>query len=217
MSTTETEIAILEGVLPRLKAEGYDVFRDPPRFLLPEFMSGYRPDAIAIGHGKKIAIEIVGEQSLSSAKRNELQERFAPDSGWELQIVHARSDPASQAIEQVSDTSIERSLATVNELTEAGLTQPALLTAWASFEALGRRLLPASFDRPQTPGRLVEILAREGQLTPGEADDVRQLIALRNRLSHGDLDVRIEKLDIERFVAILRTLLSLAKEDAASS
>lgn len=216
MSATETEAAILEAVLPRLKAEGYDVFRNPPRHLLPEFMSGYRPDAIAIGNGKKIAIEIVGSQSPSAAKREKLQERFTPDSGWELKIVLAQSVPSTQAIESVSDTSIERSLETVSQLTEAGLTQPALLIAWASFEALGRRLLPASFVRPQTPGRLVDVLAGDGELTPGEADIVRQLIASRNRLIHGDLDMRIDKADIAQFVTILRTLLSLAKEDAAS-
>jgi uncharacterized protein YutE (UPF0331/DUF86 family) len=180
-------------------------------------MAGYRRDAIAIGHGKKIAIEIVGGQPLSPAKRKSLQQRFRPESGWELQIVYARSDPAAQAIDKVSEASIERTLATIGQLTEAGLTQPALLIAWASFEALGRRLLPARFDRPQTPGRLVEILAREGHLTPDEADAVRHLAASRNRLIHGDLDVRIDKAEIERFIVILRTLLSLAKDEASNS
>lgn len=214
MSTIETETAILESILSRLRAEGYDVFRKPPPHVLPEFMADYRPDAIAIGRGKKLAIEIVGDQSPSAARLRKLQERFAPDSGWELQVVYARSQPAIKSIETVPETSIERSLTTVRELNEAGLTQPALLIAWASFEALGRRLLPEHFERPQTPGRLVEILAREGHLTPDEADAVRQLIASRNLLIHGDLDVQIDKAQIEHFATILGTILVLAKEDA---
>lgn len=215
MTTIETETAILESVLSRLRAEGYDVFRQPPPHVLPEFMADYRPDAIAIGRGKKLAIELVGDQSRSSAELGDLQKRFTPDSGWELQVVYARSQPGTQSIETVADVSIERSLATVGQLCDAGLTQPALLIAWASFEALGRRLLPGQFERPQTPGRLVEVLATEGLLTPDEADAVRQLIASRNRLIHGDLDVRIDQAPIERFLAILRTLLAIAKEEAA--
>lgn len=216
MSTIETEAAILESILPKLRAEGYDVFRNPPQKLLPDFMADYRPDAIAIGRGKKLAIEIVGARPLSPAKLSKLQERFAPESGWELRLVYAGSQPATQSIESMPDTSIERSLATVGQLNDAGLTQPALLIAWASFEALGRRLLPNHFKRPQTPGRLVEILAQEGHLMPDEADAARQLIASRNRLTHGDLDVQIDKAQIKHFASILGTLLSLAKEDGAN-
>jgi uncharacterized protein YutE (UPF0331/DUF86 family) len=216
VSTIETETAILESILSRLRADGYDVFRKPPPHVLPEFMADYRPDAIAIGRGKKLAIEIVGDQSRSPAMLSKLQERFTPDSGWELQVVYARSQPSIQSMETVPETSIERSLATVGQLNEAGLTQPALLIAWASFEALGRRLLPDHFERPQTPGRLVEILAREGHLTPDEADAVRQLIATRNRLIHGDLDVQIDKAQVEHFTSMLAALLTIAKEDGAN-
>lgn len=213
MTGIETEEAVLEAVLPRLKAEGFDVFRDPPANLLPEFMSGYRPDAIAIGQGKKIAIEVVGSRA-SAARVAALHERFAPGRGWELRVVHAGPQAGTQAIEIVPESSIERSLAMVGQLTDAGLTQAAVLIGWATFEAIGRRLSPEKFKRPQTPGRLVEVLASEGLLTPDEADSVRGLVETRNRLIHGDLEVEVSKNAVKDFTRILRTLLSQIEAEA---
>ncbi len=112
-------------------------------------------------------------------------------------------------------SAIGESLTTVDRLNEAGLTPAALLIGWATFEALGRRLSPTRFKRPQTPARLVEVLASEGQLMPSEADSARQLITARNRLIHGDLEVEVTKEDIARLPAILRTLLSLAEREEA--
>jgi uncharacterized protein YutE (UPF0331/DUF86 family) len=81
--------------------------------------------------------------------------------------------------------------------------------AWATFEALSRALLPGKFTRPQSPGRLVEELTSEGHVTPNEADVLRRLAVLRNRLIHGDLRASAEPVDLAQFVAVLKTLVGL--------
>jgi uncharacterized protein YutE (UPF0331/DUF86 family) len=86
---------------------------------------------------------------------------------------------------------------------------PGLVMASATFEAVGRALLPDQFRRPQTPGRLVEVLGAEGYITPEEADTLRTASAIRNAVVHGQLDSTIDRKTSEGFIAILKTLVKL--------
>jgi hypothetical protein len=60
MSTThsQAEEAILQMLRPNLEAEGFQVFVHPTRTILPPFMHGYRPSAIALKENRKLAIEV---------------------------------------------------------------------------------------------------------------------------------------------------------------
>ena len=94
--------------------------------------------------------------------------------------------------EFLTDTSERRAL--VERLLEQGFVGAAFLLGWASFEAAGRALMVEEFRKPQTPGRLVELLAGAGYLTPTEADRLRQkcqhhdhIRACRNRGARHDL------------------------------
>jgi uncharacterized protein YutE (UPF0331/DUF86 family) len=77
-------------------------------------------------------------------------------------------------------------------------------------------LLPGRFERPQTPGRLVQVLASEGYVTPSEADKLRGLAEKRNKLVHGELRTRISEADVAQMTDILSTLKKIAEEDPAS-
>ena len=48
MTVVEEARQILELLTPQLEAEGYTIYLEPPRQLLPGFMQGYTPDAIAL-------------------------------------------------------------------------------------------------------------------------------------------------------------------------
>ena len=78
--------------------------------------------------------------------------------------------------------------------------------AWATFEATGRAILPGRLQRPQTPGRLIEVLATEGHITPTEADHLRRLAESRNHLIHGDLEMSVPEADLQHFIGVLKTL-----------
>ena len=54
---------VIESLLPRYEAEGFDVYVNPSPSILPPFMQTYRPDAIALKKDKKIAIEVVGSSA----------------------------------------------------------------------------------------------------------------------------------------------------------
>lgn len=213
MSIETLEVAVLESIVPQLEAEGFDVYTHPTRHILPPFMGDQSPDAIALRHDKKLAIEIVGEGPSSKARLEKLRNVFSGHRDWELRVYWARPATIPQPIEGASRETIEQSIRGVEELAAEGRTGPALLMAWATFEALGRALLPEKFVRPQTPERLVEVLAAEGHVTPGEADLLRRLGKGRNQPIHGGFHLPVAEPDIRRFVEVLGTLLDLLRKD----
>jgi len=135
-----------------------------------------------------------------------LKERFEHSLDWDLRVYYARPSDERGSLEVVSKAEINGSLATVGKLIELGERKAALLMSWATFEAIGRALLPKRFERPQSPGRLIEVLAMDGQLLPNEADTLRTLADLRNRLIHGKLDVEVPVEDLRKFIGILNSL-----------
>ena len=48
MNAVEETRQIIDQLTPQLEADGYPVYLEPPRQLLPAFMAGYIPDAIAL-------------------------------------------------------------------------------------------------------------------------------------------------------------------------
>jgi uncharacterized protein YutE (UPF0331/DUF86 family) len=207
MSPPETrEADLLESLLPKYQAEGFDVFVNPSPSILPPFMQMYRPDAVALRPDKKIAIEVVRSSGSSAKKVQELQSLFAPQSDWELRVVYVSPLGSEKTLEVASRSAIKSAIQRVLDLKNDGHKLPALIMAWAALEALGRALLPDQLGRPQTPARLIEVLASVGHLTPQEADALRAAISIRNAAVHGGLDPVVDDKLLDQFIAVLETL-----------
>jgi REase_AHJR-like len=203
-----SETTVLENTVADLRAEGFDVLVQPSRQAVPPFLKGYSPDAIAIRGNEKIVIEVLNSDPSAKQKLEELQKLVANDPVWQLRAIWINSSPPIP-VERVPRKNIEKAIEGVKSLLADDSTMPALLMAWATFEALGRGILPEKFSRPQTPGRLVDVLAEGGQLTPTEADQLRVLVTLRNRVIHGGLQQTVSREDLNAFVGILETLVNL--------
>jgi uncharacterized protein YutE (UPF0331/DUF86 family) len=206
MNYEASEAALLDSVLPDLEAEGFEVFANPSPPLLPPFMRDHSPDAIALRKDKKLAIEVLREGAPSNRRLDKLRELFSEHKDWELRVYWVRPSSIRKAIEGASRNVIEQSIKTIEELIADGRTRLALLMAWATFEAIGRAILPDRLQRPQTPGRLIEVLASDGHITPTEADHLRRMAESRNLLIHGGLEMSVPEADLQRFVDVLKTL-----------
>ncbi|MCJ2133317.1 hypothetical protein MKK69_04435 [Methylobacterium sp. J-026] len=216
MSATERERRVLDLITSRLKAEGYDVFTQPARGLLPAFMRDYQPDAIALGRPRNIAIEVARDDTAARPKAAALSERFAQSPDWELRIVYAPEGSDDRPVPGVTRDEIPAALARVETLLAADHPEAALLLGWSVLEAIGRLLLPGAVSRPQPAGQLLERMALEGVVTPDEADRLRQLANLRNQIAHGALRVRVPREAVAELMAILRTVLAESEAPAAS-
>lgn len=213
------EQAVFESLLPKLRAEGFEVFIQPDRNLLPPFMGSYRPDAIAFKSGKNLAIEVMSQRMADDSKIRNLRSLFEPHPDWELRVIYSptRGGDVSSAVGPTSIQRIQEILADVGRLGEYAHGIPALLTLWGAFEASGRILVPEEFVKPQTPGRLLEVLATNGFVTPNEADVIRELVASRNRAIHGNLNISVTTEQLEGFRAVIETLLKEAEQTTPES
>jgi hypothetical protein len=205
------EQAILENIASNLEAEGFQVYVRPSRGTLPSFMHGYEPDAIALQANKKRVIEIVSDSPAGEQKLHRLRALLSDHPEWELMVFYAPSRNPEPPIGKFSSKAeLEAILGVLPKITEDAGPVPALLTAWAAFEAAARLLIPNKLDRPQPPSRLVEILASDGYITPSEADKIRQLGISRNRAAHGSFDIVLTSAELAEFIEIVQTLLDLS-------
>jgi hypothetical protein len=209
MSTQTTEREMLERVVPELAAEGYEVYLHPNRPLLPPFFAGYVPDAVALGPGKNLAVEVVRKSPQATRKLKRIQALFEGQDKWELRVIWVAPASANESLQVQTSVTIKQRIGEVRALAAQGHLGPSLLLAWATFEALARAVVSGEFQRPQTPGRLVQVLAQGGYLTPTEADKLRRLAEKRNKLIHGDLQVRVSKAEVKRFARVLDTMLEM--------
>jgi uncharacterized protein YutE (UPF0331/DUF86 family) len=212
-----TEADVLQALLPQLEEEGYTVYLHPNRPLIPSFLKGYAPDAIALRPDKNLAIEIALRQTDDNKERiQRIARMFQGQDKWELRVYWGGPTSPHAPLRVQTPEEIEARIAQLRVLGDKGHLEPALLLAWATFEALARATLSREFERPQTPGRIVEILAREGYVTPTEADQLRRLSDKRNKLVHGELQVRVSKEEIAAFEEVLNTLLAQVHQTSST-
>jgi uncharacterized protein YutE (UPF0331/DUF86 family) len=209
MSPESQEAAVLENIVPQLEAEGFEVVTRPSRHRLPAFLQSYSPDAIALRKDRNLAIEVLSKGASSAKNLDKLRDLLAGHLDWELRVYWVSPSNTPRPIEPATPKDIEQAITTIEQLRDEGLLAPALLMAWATLEGIGRALLLEKILRPQTPGRLVEVLAAEGCITPTEADRLRALVAARNQIIHGGLQAKISAKDIKNFLSVLKTLLKL--------
>jgi hypothetical protein len=217
VNVVERERLVVEQLIPALESRGYTVFIQPSRNQLPSFMKGYVPDAIALGPQKKLAIEVVFDEPSSKLKLDELRGLFDGHGDWELRVLYSRAGGPKEILPAASNSEIAQSINSVESLAKSGQSGPALLIAWSTLEALGRRLLGTAFQRPRPAIQLIEALAGSGNVTPSEADLLRKLARLRNELSHGRLDITVAPSELTEFISILTTLQTLNEAAAGAS
>ena len=111
-----------------------------------------------------------------------------------------------------SKSEIDQRIAEVAGLLEKGFPDQALIFGFAVLEAITRVAFGKRFSKEQTPGSVVELLAFEGYVSPSQADKIRALIKKRNRLVHGDLEVRATANDVEAFVQLIDEVWQLTLE-----
>lgn len=199
----EREIAALERVNAELTAQGYQVILRPNSLLMPPFFGGMTPDAIALGKDKNLAIEVAVQNAATERRVRRLNELIQGTPGWELYLVWITAGTSPKPLRAPDRHAIRDQINEIDKLLVARQTRPSLLLCWAVLEGIARALMPEAVARPQSPARLIEQLAREGHVTPQEADILRDLIPLRNRLIHGDLKTEIRRKHVGDMLQIL--------------
>ena len=190
MSTYQSELEVMDLLVPELEAEGYEVFLQPRRQLLPQFLKGYKPDAIARRPDKSLVVEIVRQSEPPDPRIAEIASILKKQKDWDLKLVWVTPTGSRKEIDSPSPATIRKRTGEVRTLAEEGHFVSAL-------------------QFPQTPARLTQVLSNHGFITPSEADKLRSLAQKRNKVAHGDFTLRVTKSDIENMLDTLTTTLRM--------
>lgn len=201
-----TEQAALKRMSKTWREQGFEVYIEPTGSLVPSFLERYEPDAILLRGDEKVIVEVVrkGQPHLEK-KISQIRSLFSGESGWRFEVVYAGEQ--IDAVSSVSNSVILATLETANSLLMHD-SRASLLLLWASLEAIVRNCFAAQAARPQSPGRVIELLAGSGMITPSQAVTLRHLMHVRNRFIHGELDLTIEPQTVKSMHAIVKGLVN---------
>ncbi|BAQ67814.1 hypothetical protein NHU_00645 [Rhodovulum sulfidophilum] len=201
----ETERATLEKMSKIWVGQGFKVFIQPSGKLLPGFLQRYRPDALLIKDDDKVLVEVVRKGQRNAEERvRRLKELMVNQNEWRLEVVYSGENVVS--VRRVAANKILESLRSAEDLLTKE-PRASLLLFWASLEATVRNLFPNQTSRPQSPGRIIELLAGSGEITPSEAQSLRDLMMLRNRVIHGELNAVVKPSEVKPMLQLVRQLL----------
>jgi REase_AHJR-like protein len=211
MNAEAAEAQVLMGVIPELEAEGYDVFVHPRPPVAPAFLGDFQPDAIAIRADRKLVVEVVSRPGIDK-KLQRLSSLLKDQPSWELRVILVSPTTVPEVLDVQPPAAIRQRITEMRKLADEGHPGPALLLGWASFEAASRSLQADEFKTAQTPGRLIDVLAGDGYLTPIEADQLRSLAKKRNAFAHGKLQAEISSKEVRELLSILETMLLMIEK-----
>jgi uncharacterized protein YutE (UPF0331/DUF86 family) len=208
--TVEFERHTLEKLREQYAEQGFTFIAHPGREQLPAFLGSYRPDAVAFKHDANIVIE-VKQRTAPEAERSlqEIRRLFDGHPDWQFVVSYGGSDPlTATTIPPAPAERIRRRVAEVRALAAQGQGRAALVLGWSLLEAALHRLESERGKRPRTPGTVVETLAMLGYLSPEIERRLRPLVALRNRIVHGDVDAEPAANDLETILTAVEEALS---------
>jgi hypothetical protein len=187
LATEKTETEVLQALRGRYERDGYTFIAHPPRDLLPNFLKGYSPDAIALSDKGNVIIEVKARRTPSGEKNlAQIAERVASNPGWRFDVFYGGNFTRS-LYEPPSSVEISRLLEEIEALSVGGQERAAYLMGWSALEALTRALRSEDDDPlpPMIPSEIIEWLARRGYLEPTDERLLRRSIQTRNSIVHG--------------------------------
>ena len=211
MTVIEREHRVLELLRAQYEEKGYAVYLNPGRELIPSFMEGYMPDAIALGDPKNVAIEVKLQRKTESDKHLfAVAERFRNQPKWEFRIVYANEEALEDFASGASTLPAIRSqLDEAESLSNAGHQRAALILAWAALEAVAVSLRGSETtgQSAMNPRQMLELLEHLGRISFEQGKTVRNLIKARNAVVHGNYSQDVEKTDVNAVIAAARNAL----------
>lgn len=205
----EAERLVLDKYEAHLKERGYRLNRRPRGADVPDFLGGFLPDAIATGRTPSLLIEVIRKGAPHAEEKvRRLNMLLRDRDDWRLEVLYSGETQVS--LQASPSDAIDELLSSARRLAVPE-TRASLLLTWSGLEALARRLEPLNTARPQSPGRVVEILAGAGHVTPSEADRLRKAVLWRNQLIHGDMTTAPSPSAVIELVDIATELLRMLR------
>ncbi|MDR7125789.1 hypothetical protein [Pseudotabrizicola sp. 4114] len=204
---SEAEAIVLEHATQLYKPLGFELSNEKiSPFTLG--VRGYLPDFVFKRGEERIAVEAKVRRTQNLQRSLEdLKKEIEQLPNWKFEYFFADELRDKTSLNKVGMDAITASLRQVREVLSANQVQAGFLLSWAIFEAVARFKMPKSFQVPQSPGRIITVLAEAGSISPSEADTLRALSSKRNLLIHGKLDEVISIEEANTLIMISERLI----------
>ena len=205
------ESLVLERLRETYEQQGYAFFLEPSGDILPPFLRGYRPDAMALkGNGGEIIAVKFGPNSEKDDRLKALAKALKDQPDWRLrlQVEQPRAEDRLM-IEPPTRPQLEGLIAESERLVIENHPRAAMLLAWSALEAVARTRAVARglvTGRPLSPAGIVESLEMGGSIDHETGFDLRQTAQLRNRIAHGDLTAVVDPGSVESLIRCIKGL-----------
>jgi len=213
-----SELSVLRDLQPSYEARGLKFHINPSRELIPPFLAGYTPDAIAVGpDGGGIIIEVTRNRTQASNRQlADLARKVADQKGWEFQAIY--TNPTTERLDNIpkpTQEQVDAKLREIQVLADTGHYAPALIFGWAALESLARLASGSGRSGGYSPIQAVQALAEEGYIENEEAQRLRDMARLRSAVAHGDFSVDVSADQVAFLLEQLKALNSSIAEVAA--
>lgn len=213
--TGESERQRLTDIAREYEAQGYEIKLQPPSSELPEFLSSFQPDLIAIGKGETVVVEVKSRSELQRDDSTTDLERVLSDRpGWRFELIIEGS--GTERPETVGTSQIRAALGEADELQQTNHLTAALLLLWSGSEGALRQLAMRENVELESlaPGYVLKRLYTLGLVGREQYQILNETMRLRNRAAHG-FEASITPRDLAQISATLRELLSEVESKAA--
>ncbi len=173
---------------------GYQVTIRPKPEALPSFAKDFQIEILGTRGNEGVLVAV--KKDLDEAAADSNLPRYAEITGlqkrwrFDLAVVEA-ANPTSREIDgarEFSEEDIEESFNQSLNLVQLGFLRPAVITAWAGFEAAMRLRLRAAGERAgwgSSPRSMLNELYSNGIINVEEFPKLETLSRLRNQVVHG--------------------------------
>ena len=184
---SSTEAKLLRQIADEYRDRGYDVQLDPSPEHLPDFLSPFQPDAIAVSVHDKVIIEVKKSVNLRGNKRVEqLAAAVEGRPAWRFELATVGGAPTAPRLQPAAPVDIRDHLKTVQDLIPID-REAAVLVLSAQAEAVLRLIAPTAprRRRPETGSTLAKTAYTQGSLSSRELQAFQLLFERRSAVAHG--------------------------------
>lgn len=215
--TSETQVweqNVLENLRQTYEVQGLRFYKNPSSEIIPDFLRGYVPDAIAMDDKRGgIIIEVKQRRNrIADRQLAQIAEKIAPHKDWKFRAVFTSpelGDPLD--LPKPTKEQIDAKIQEIRTLTQSQYYDAALIVGWAILESLARTVITENEgeqSRGLTPIRAVQTLAQEGYLENDAAQRLREMAGLRNAVVHGDLSAIVSSEQVRDLLEQLQAIAS---------
>jgi hypothetical protein len=211
MHVATRERLVLERLRETYELQGYEFFIKPLPQMLPAFLGGFQPDAIALKPGDNHIVEVkFGRRAGEDRRLETLAALIAGQTDWQLKVFFEGEHPQdSLRFMPPTRSQIESEIEEAAQLVQAGHPKAALLLAWSVLEALARARATQDGTLSQrlfSPAQTVQSLEMAGVIDRKTGQELRTLAQMRNLAAHGDLATEIGSEAVDDLLGLLRSL-----------